>query len=53
MLRFALVQVHYVERVNAELHELLEKYEAEFFSNQLQLEADKQGAYSQVGGCGF
>ena len=35
-------KVHYVERVNAELHELLERYEAEFFQHQLQLEGDKQ-----------
>lgn len=30
-------KVHYVERVNAELHELLERYEAEFFQHQLQV----------------
>ncbi|KAG1678296.1 hypothetical protein FOA52_013917 [Chlamydomonas sp. UWO 241] len=35
-------KVHYVERVNAELHELLERYEAEFFQHQLQLEGDRQ-----------
>lgn len=31
----ALLQVHYVERVNAELHELLERYEGEFFQHQV------------------
>lgn len=40
--------MHYVERVNAELHELLEKYEAEFFQQQLQLEADKAAALAQA-----
>ena len=39
-----------MERVNAELHELLEKYEAEFFQMQLALEADKTGALGQVKG---
>jgi uncharacterized protein YlxW (UPF0749 family) len=41
-------QVHYVERVNAELHELIEKYEAEFFSQQVALEADKASAMAQA-----
>jgi centrosomal protein CEP290 len=41
-------QVHYVERVNAELHELLERYEAEFFQHQLQLEGDKQAEASHA-----
>jgi hypothetical protein len=41
-------QVHYVERVNAELHELLERYESEFFQHQLQLEADRQAEASHA-----
>ncbi|GFH14227.1 uncharacterized protein HaLaN_10243 [Haematococcus lacustris] len=43
-------KLHYVERVNAELHELLEKYEAEFFQQQLALEADKATALAQARG---
>ncbi len=27
-------QIHYTERVNAELHDLLDKYEAEYFQSQ-------------------
>ncbi len=27
--------MHYTERVNAELHDLLEKYEAEYFQSQV------------------
>ena len=41
-------KVHYVERVNAELHELLERYEGEFFQHQLQLEGDKQAEASHA-----
>ncbi|GLI68958.1 hypothetical protein VaNZ11_013486 [Volvox africanus] len=37
-------KVHYTERVNAELHDLLEKYEAEYFQAQSQLEADRAAA---------
>lgn len=37
-----------MERVNAELHELIEKYEAEFFSQQVSLEADKATALAQA-----
>jgi hypothetical protein len=38
------LQIHYTERVNAELHDLLEKYEMEYFQAQSQLEADRAAA---------
>ncbi|KAG2499296.1 hypothetical protein HYH03_002874 [Edaphochlamys debaryana] len=41
-------KVHYTERVNAELHDLLEKYEAEYFQAQSQLEADRAAAESRA-----
>ncbi|GFR41280.1 hypothetical protein Agub_g1955 [Astrephomene gubernaculifera] len=37
-------KVRYTENVNAELHDLLEKYEAEYFQAQSQLEADRAAA---------
>lgn len=41
-------QVHYLERVNAELHGLLEKSDGEAFSAQAALEADKKGALKHI-----
>lgn len=43
-------QVHYTERVNAELHDLLDKYEAETFQAQSQLEADRLAAEARAQG---
>ncbi|KXZ56705.1 hypothetical protein GPECTOR_1g635 [Gonium pectorale] len=43
-------KVHYLERVNAELHDLLEKYEAEYFQSQSQLEADRAAADNRAVG---
>ncbi len=43
-------QVHYLERVNAELHDLLEKYEGEFFNAQSTLEADRSSADTRAAG---
>ncbi|KAG2443036.1 hypothetical protein HYH02_009451 [Chlamydomonas schloesseri] len=41
-------KIHYTERVNAELHDLLDKYEAEYFQSQSQLEADRSAAEARA-----
>ena len=40
--------MHYLERVAAELHELLERYDSEAFAAQAALDADRKGAARHI-----